>query len=288
MMRVRILARAKRAFAALCALGWATAVLGGPVVLGGDDLNDHGSFNGTANLQGWLYIQNALQNLISGSTRPGNTGRIAVLGSAPSTSMSGDGCGAAVFPAQVLGRQVDCIDTATGINTFFANLAAGTVNPIVIVIPGNGVSNALDPAEEAALATNAAALNAYVASGGGLLAHTGEYTWLAALVPGLLINPACDSSTAVLTPAGTAAFPTVTNADIRAGPCHNTFTGNFGGLSVLATDTAGLALMIGGGGGTTITPTASGPVEVPTMSEWTMLLMALLIAGSAVITLRRR
>jgi hypothetical protein len=92
----------------------------------------------------------------------------------------------------------------------------------------------------------------------------------------------------VLTPAGVAAFPTVTNADIRAGPCHNTFTGIFGGLSVLATESAGGALLIGGGAGTTITPTANGPVDVPTLSEWAMLLMALLIAGSAAITLRRR
>lgn len=288
MMRVRIFAQAKRAIAALCTLGWATGVLAGPVVLGGDDLNDHGSYNGTANLQGWLYIQNALQNLIAGSTRPGNTGRIAVLGSSPSTATSGNGCGAVYWPGQVLGRQVDCIDTAAGINTFFANLAAGTVNPIVIVIPGDGVGNALDSAEEAALATNAPALNAYVASGGGLLSHTGQYSWLAALVPGLLLNPSCSETTAALTPAGVAAFPTVTNADIRAGPCHNTFTGNFGGLSVLATDSAGGALLIGGGGGTTITPTATGPVDIPTMSEWTMLLMAILIAGSAVVMLRRR
>src|SRR5687768_9860501 len=39
--------------------------LGGPVILGGDDLNDHGSYNtSTRQLQlGWLYIGKALENI---------------------------------------------------------------------------------------------------------------------------------------------------------------------------------------------------------------------------------
>lgn len=104
--------------ASLAACGSAVA---GPVILGGDDLNDHGSWNGTANLLGWKYIQNALTNLTAQVTRPGNNGTIVVLGSSSTgaTTTSGNGCGAATFPAQAIGKTVTCIDTAANINAFF-------------------------------------------------------------------------------------------------------------------------------------------------------------------------
>lgn len=270
-----------RRLVAVAAFGCANA-FAGPVILGGDDLNDHGSFNGTANLQGWLYIQNALSNLVTQSTRPGNSGRIAVLGATPGNTS----CEAVVRPAQIIGRQVDCIDTAAALTTWFAQLASGAVNPIVIVYPGDNASGGVDSAEEAVLTTNAGALAAYVASGGGLLGHMGPYTWLAALLPGISPNNPCDESNAVLTPAGIAAFPLVTNTDIRSGPCHGTFSGNLGGLQVLAIDTAGRPLIIGGGATTTITPGA--PQQIPTLSEWGMILMATMLAGLAALRLRRR
>lgn len=287
-MASRKLGKSWRNVVAAIALAGSTASLAGPVVIGGDDLNDHGSYNTVTNANelGWLYIRNALQGLLAGVTRPGNNGRIAVLGSAPSTSTSSDGCGAVYWPGQVLGRQVDCIDTVTGINQFFADLAAGTANPAVIVIPGDGVTNDLDSAEEAALTTHASAIAAFVASGGGLLSHSQGYGWLSALIPTIAIDSSCSVSGATLTPAGASAFPVVTNADIQAGPCHNTFVGPFGGLQVLATDGQGRALVIGGGATTTIAPAV--PSEIPTLSEWAMILMAMLVAGSAVVTLRRR
>jgi len=77
----------------------------GPVVIGGDDLNDHGSWDGSANLLGWLYIQNALASLVSQVTLPGNDGAIVVLGSDPSdipTATSSDGCTAAEPTAAVV------------------------------------------------------------------------------------------------------------------------------------------------------------------------------------------
>jgi len=286
----RILAAVAFASAAALAPGaWA-----GPVILGGDDLNDHGSFNGTNNIEGWLYIQNALANLLTGITRPGNDGTIVVLGAAPtvpatSTPTAGESCGAAYWPAQRLVpvRTVTCIDTAAGITTFFANLAAGTANPAIIVYPGNGASNGVDTAEETALLANAGAISNFVASGGGLLGHTGPYTWLSALVPGITTTGGCIESGATLTPAGVAAFPTVTNADITAGPCHNSFAGNLGGLGILALDgsTPRLNFIIGGGAGTSFAPVSR---DIPTMSEWTMILMALLLASLGAAALRRR
>src|SRR6185295_11434567 len=45
--------------------------LGGPVILGGDDLTDHGGYNPSTGqlLAGWIYIKKALQNIHSSVTR---------------------------------------------------------------------------------------------------------------------------------------------------------------------------------------------------------------------------
>ena len=265
--------------------------LAGPVVIGGDDLNDHGSWDGSANLSGWLYIQNALASLVSQVTLPGNDGTIVVLGSDPSSIpgvTSGDGCTAAYFPAQALtpARTVTCIEGDTAIDTYLTGVAGGTNRPAVIVYPGDGASNGVDSLEEAAWLANATTVANYVAAGGGLLAHEGEYTWLTALLPGIVIDPACDADPgAVLTAEGSSAFPTVTDADINAGPCHNSFSGDFGGLQVLANDAGGLPFIIGGGGGTTFEPTA---VVVPTMSPWALLLLAVGLASLALTRVARR
>jgi len=264
----------------------------GPVVIGGDDLNDHGSWDGFANIEGWLYIQNALASLVSQVTLPGNDGTIVVLGSDPISipaNTSGDGCTAAYFPAQALtpARTVTCIEGDAAINAYLTGVAGGTNRPAVIIYPGDGVSNGVDAAEEAAWAANATTIANYVAAGGGLLAHEGEYTWLTALLPGIGIDfGVCDADPgAVLTLVGQTAFPTVTDADINAGPCHLSFSGNFGGLEVLANDAIGLPFILGGGSGTTFEPTA---VVVPTLSPWALLLLVAGLAGLALTRMERR
>lgn len=264
----------------------------GPVVIGGDDLNDHGSWDGSANIEGWLYIQNALASLVSQVTLSGNDGTIVVLGSDPSSIpgvTAGDGCTAAYFPAQALtpARTVTCIEGDTAINTYLTGVAGGTNRPAVIVYPGSGVGNDVDTAEEAAWAANATTIADYVAAGGGLLAHEGEYTWLTALLPGIVIDfDVCEADPgATLTTVGQTAFPTVTDADINAGPCHLSFSGDFGGLQVLANDAGGLPFILGGGSGTTFEPTAA---VVPTLSPWALLLLIAGLAGLALARMERR
>lgn len=100
---------------------------------------------------------------------------------------------------------------------------------------GTDTGNSIDTSEGAVLTANAAQINNFVASGGGLLAHGGANVigqgWLTTLLPGIVLSTACDSDPgATLTPAGQAAFPTLTNADINAGPCHGSYSGDFGGL----------------------------------------------------------
>lgn len=260
--------------AAVTLSAFAPAAWAGPVILGGDDLNDHGSRTGTTNFLGWLYIERAVNNVLGGVTRAGAiTTDVAVLGSSFSTATAANGGGAINSAVTTLGRTATYFEGAAAINQFFADLAAGTINPRMLYFPGDNTTNVLDAAEGAALTANAAGINSFVGSGGGLMAHGGitpiTYGWLSALLPGLTTSTNC-STPGTLTPAGQAAFPGVTNADISAGPCHGTFTGgNFGGLVSLANDSTGTPYIIGGGSGTVIACGQPGqpPCPTPTVPE---------------------
>ena len=92
------------------------------------------------------------------------------------------------------------------------------------------------------------------------------YGWLSALLPGIIEGGGCDSSGATLTAAGIAAFPGLTNNNINdnAGPCHSSFTGDFGGLQTLGLDGNGLSYIIGGGANTIIQCGLPGQPACPT------------------------
>lgn len=212
------------------------AAVGGPVILGGDDLTAHGSVDTTTGelRQGWLYIQRALENISPKVTRPNNAS-VAALGSQASSATSGDAGAAIGQAAAKAGLTVDYYNGADAINGFFTSLAAGTATPRIVWIAGNDASNDLDGDEETALNNNATAIGDFVNSGGGLMSHGVAYGWLSGLLPGLTTVNSGSSDDLTLTAAGVAAFPGVSNADINAGPWHNHFEGNFGGLQVLAT-----------------------------------------------------
>jgi hypothetical protein len=205
--------------------------LGGPVIIGGDDLTDHGGVDGGGNVvDGWLYIKNGLDSIRNDTSR--GDGSIAALGSAPSMSSCCDAGAAIGEAASELGLTVDYFDGDTAINQFFADLG-GAENPSIIWIAGDGASNDLDGAEAAALTANASAIASFVATGGGLFSHGSEFGWLTALLPGVTAVCCGSSDDLYFTPAGTSALGSLTVGDINAGPWHNHFEGNFGGLDVL-------------------------------------------------------
>lgn len=255
----------------VCGLSSTTA-FAGPVIVGGDDLDFHGNYNNGSgpNKLGWLYMQRALANMYGPGciTRAGNDGSIAVLGTTFSNNPNGVSnsnalVGSAIHfaGAVALGKTVNYYDGVTAINNFFAALNAGTVNPAIIYIPSStfvAPIDGIDANEANQLTANAAVLKNFVNSGGGLMAHIVNVTtsgWLTTVLPGLVINfTSCTATGATLTAAGNTAFPGLTNADIAAGPCHATFSGNLNGLSVLAQDGGNPKrnLIIGGGCGTNI------------------------------------
>ena len=272
----------------LALTGLAVPALAGPVILGGDDLTGHGSGNGVTNNQGWLYIEKAIANLFAAQTRPGPiTVDVVALGSAnPGAGVypSNNAGGAISSATTALGRSVSFFDGDTGIQNFFDALAAGTINPAIIWIAGTDASNDIDSTEGAVLTANAMAINNFVGSGGGLMAHgygPDAYGWLAALLPGLIEVEQCNSSGATLTAAGQAAFPGLSNSNINssAGPCHSSFTGNFGGLTTLGLDGNGRSYIIGAsgvGGGSITQPGPGVGAAVPEPASLALLGIGLL------------
>jgi hypothetical protein len=248
----------------------------GPVILGGDDLTDHGSVVGGVPRNGWRYIKLALDNIKVNVTRPGNDGSVAALGSTPSTATSANAGAAIGVAAAAAGLTVTYHDGATAINNFFTNLNNGVAKPAIIWLAGTGAINNLDAAEGAALTANAVSIANFVNSGGGLMSHgfgNVAYGWLNALFPGLNDINSGNSGDLLLTAAGIAVFPTLTNVEINAGPWHNHFEGvatttlNILVKSRIVRDSRGdsAAVIIGGRvtlpGNITLSPTtATNPV----------------------------
>jgi len=106
-------------------------------------------------------------------------------------------------------------------------------------IAGTGAGNDISGTEGATINSHAVEIAAFVNSGGGLLAHgsgSSAFGWLATVLPGFEFGGPCENDDATLTPAGALAFPLITDANIQSGPCHDSFSGNFGGLDILAFD----------------------------------------------------
>lgn len=264
----------------VCGLA-STNAFAGPIILGGDDLDLHGSYASGANQKGWLYIEKALASMYRDGciTRPGNDGSIAVLGAAFSTAATGGNAGAAAHYAGsvALSKTVNYYDLAGGINQFFIDLSSGAVRPAIIYIPSSDFDavGGISTTEGAALTAHAADLQSFVNSGGGLMAHIdGSNTsgWVTT-VTGVTVTTGCNSVGATLTAAGNTAFPALSDSNINstAGPCHATFSGSLGGLSVLALDGSSPKrnVIIGGGCGTTIGASSCAEFSATTTCQGT-------------------
>ena len=251
----------------LVALAGPGTAAAGPVILGGDDLTQHGQADSSgAPENGWLYMERALANIAPKVTRP-NDNTIAALGSAAAPATDGGNAGAGLgLAAGRLGLGVTYYDGEAAINDFFNKLRAGQTRPKIVWLAGSEADNDFSESggcsgsEMRALTANAAALDQFVSTGGGLMSHGVCYQWASALLPGLKTVESGSSDDLFLTQEGIGAFPGVSNQDINAGPWHNHFEGNLGGLQALARSndvkdsTGQQAAVILGGGAVTITP----------------------------------
>ncbi len=267
-----------RALAVLTVMAGATVGSGaahaGPFILAGTDADDHGGASGTANIDGWLFMQRSIENLAPGVT---NGNKVVVSLGSSSTALEAKQSAFNFSGLAGQGWTFQALDGAAAIGGFFANTGAVTAANSGIVMldsSGNNVSGGLDSSEESALTANAAQLNGFLGGGGGLFSQANSYGFLSALVPGLAAPDEFEQGIA-LTAAGSAAFPGLTNADLSAGPYHNQFV-NLGSIPVLGISTVtGNPVIIGASGGSITDPGTS----VPEPASMLLLAAGLLGAG---------
>lgn len=253
---------------------FAAGAQAGPFILAGTDADDHGFASATANFDGWLFMQRALENLAVGVTNGNKT--VYTLGSSSSALTAAN----SAFGKSLLvgaGWNVVNLDGAAAINTFFGAGGGSGSAGIIMLDSGFNVTGGLDSLEEAALTANAGAINTFVGGGGGLFSQSNGYGWLSALVPSLTVSSASDQGLA-LTAAGMAAFPGLSNPDLSSGPYHSSFLG-VGAIPVLATGInsfSSLNVIIGAsGGGSIITPMPA----IPEPSTYALMLAGLGMVG---------
>ena len=287
---------------AIAAMAVGSAAQAGPVIIDGTDSADHGSFNGTANVLGWEYMQRALTNL--GTSVNAATADVVTVIGANSGTQSRNAIASAFSFAGLAGWNINFVDGAAAINAFMSTLSTTTTGILYLSTAGL-VNGDMDANELAAVNAASAQINAFVggsgnpAAGGALFAQgeigTGAFGWLSTLIPGIVstsVGGGGIGTDITLTAAGTAAFPGLTNGDLAgADPWHNYFSGNLGGLSVLgvAPDGSGVSrnIILGGGAGTLLQCGQPGQPACPTVPEpGSMVLVA--TAGLALLGLRRR
>lgn len=249
----------------------------GFIVIDGTDANDHGSASGGLNFNGWRYMQRVLENLAAQRLAANPLAPKTVYNIGGDASTQSGNAIASAFNLSSLPASGWTLVNVTGgpaVNVVLSSASVNTIGLLAITTAGNATGD-LDTPEQAAVNANAVAINNYLGAGGSLhaMAESGlaGYGWLSTLLPGFATvdgGTGGVSSSISLTAVGAGNFPGLSNADLSSGPWHNYFTGNFGGLSVLATapDNNGTnrAIILGGVTGNITNPVVTATPLPPT------------------------
>jgi hypothetical protein len=229
------------------------AFVSGPIFLDGGDRDDHGSFDGTNNLAGWLFIEQGLDFVYSNSFNTSATD-ILVIG-----ATAGNALDAVSSAASVLGLPAPVVITGSAISTVdFSNFR-------VVYIPSSvgGIPSGITQSDLDLLNARRDDIQTYInETGGGLMAlteteATDPYGYLELPDPFTIIDFAGGGNPASLmqTPLLAAAGFNIADVDLNFGvPWHNSFVGppDFNGLEVWVistnNDVVTLGLPPGSGG----------------------------------------
>ena len=224
----------------------------GPVFIDGGDRDDHGSFSAGANQNGWKFIQQAVQFVRTGSFNPGTIKDVLIIGANGSTASAAIGSA-----LSVLGYSSDTV-TAVGPGAMqIGGVNFGNYKLIYVPSneesPFNNTPGGITNPQLAALNARKADIQAYVKTGGGIVALTeqdsvGAYGWLELPLP--FVTFPNFETVMVQDPNLVAAGFSITNAELSAGtPSHNGFSGppGFNGLDVFVRDDDGQVVTLGQG-----------------------------------------
>jgi hypothetical protein len=245
----------KKILSLLAAAGMmlASSAYAGPFIIAGTDADDHGFTTATANQDGWLFMQKALENIATGVTNGKKV--VTILGS---TSTAFSAASSAFNKSGLVGAGWSLQSVSVANFGSFFGAGGGLANSgILMMDSGFNVSGGVSGSQFVSYADE---INTFLGTGGGLFSQANGYQWLSTLLPTLtVINEQLTGL--LLTAAGNAAFPGLNNGDLSAGPWHNSF-GNVGGLPVLAvSDDNGRPVILGASAGTITNPT--NPVPEP-------------------------
>jgi Ca2+-binding RTX toxin-like protein len=232
----------------------------GPVFLDGGDRDDvgHGSASGGVNLNGWKFIEQAMDFVVNNAINDPSNGGIATPNTLLVIGANGGQAFAAANSAATHaggpgGHAVTFVNSVAAINTINFNLFSAIYIPSSEFAPGNNTGGGINNAQIAALAARKNDIGNFVRNGGGIATLTeigspGAMSFLELPLP--FTMAATNNNTMFQTPALAAAGFNITNAELTAGtPVHNHWTGpaGFNGLDVFVTNGTGQIICIGQG-----------------------------------------
>ena len=145
-----------------------SSAFAGAVVVDGTDASDHGSTDGVANFNGWLYMQKVLETLAANAP-PGAAKVVVDIGTEPGTEAR-DAIDSAFSKSSLpaAGWTIVHVNGAVAVGAWMAALS--TSNTGILALPTHDETDGdMDDAEQAAINANAAALANFVNNQGGAL-----------------------------------------------------------------------------------------------------------------------
>lgn len=224
----------------------------GPVFIDGGDRDDHGSAPGGVNINGWKFIQQAVQFVRTGSFNTGTIKDVLIIGANGSTASAAIGSALSVFGYTS--------DTVTAVGGGALQIGGVNFNNYKLIYvpsneesPFNNTPGGITNPQLAALNARKADVQAFVRAGGGIVALTeqdsvGAYGWLELPLP--FVTFSNFETVMVQDPNLAAAGFSISNTELSAGtPSHNGFSGppGFNGLDVFVRDDDGQVVTLGQG-----------------------------------------